>query len=119
MGAGPVPEKIFGEEERVGIGMVRHGIGFAVYLGLFLVALPVDAFAQAKPALSGGDTAWIIVATALVLFMTMPGLALFYGGLVRARNVLSVLMHCAVICCVASTSGWSLATAWRSAMAAV
>ena len=40
------------------------------------------------------DTAWIIVATALVLFMTLPGLALFYGGLVRARNVLSVFMHC-------------------------
>jgi hypothetical protein len=41
----------------------------------------------------GADTAWIIVATALVLFMTLPGLALFYGGLVRARNVLSVFMH--------------------------
>ncbi|UWQ20308.1 ammonium transporter [Jannaschia sp. W003] len=42
----------------------------------------------------GADTAWIIVATALVLFMTLPGLALFYGGLVRSRNVLSVFMHC-------------------------
>ena len=45
-------------------------------------------------AMNGADTAWIIVATALVLFMTLPGLALFYGGLVRARNVLSVFMHC-------------------------
>ena len=44
--------------------------------------------------MNGADTAWIIVATALVLFMTLPGLALFYGGLVRARNVLSVFMHC-------------------------
>jgi Amt family ammonium transporter len=43
--------------------------------------------------MNGADTAWIIVATALVLFMTLPGLALFYGGLVRARNVLSVFMH--------------------------
>lgn len=42
----------------------------------------------------GADTAWIIVATALVLFLTLPGLALFYGGLVRGRNLLSVFMHC-------------------------
>ncbi|MGZ6176261.1 MAG: ammonium transporter, partial [Candidatus Binataceae bacterium] len=49
-----------------------------------------------------GDTAWVIAASALVLFMTLPGLALFYGGLVRARNVLSVLMHCFVICCIVS-----------------
>ena len=41
-----------------------------------------------------GNTAWIITATALVLFMTLPGLALFYGGLVRSKNVLSVLMQC-------------------------
>lgn len=52
--------------------------------------------------MNGADTAWIIVATALVLFMTMPGLALFYGGLVRARNVLSVLMHCVSIACLTS-----------------
>ena len=48
----------------------------------------------AKPALDSGDTAWMITATALVLFMTLPGLALFYGGLVRSKNVLSVLMQC-------------------------
>jgi len=52
--------------------------------------------------MNGADTAWIIVATALVLFMTLPGLALFYGGLVRARNVLSVLMHCISIACLMS-----------------
>ena len=52
--------------------------------------------------MNGADTAWIIVATALVLFMTLPGLALFYGGLVRARNVLSVLMHCVAIACLMS-----------------
>lgn len=52
--------------------------------------------------MNGADTAWIIVATALVLFMTLPGLALFYGGLVRARNVLSVLMQCIAIACLMS-----------------
>ena len=61
----------------------------------------------------GADTAWIIVATALVLFMTLPGLALFYGGLVRARNVLSVLMQCYAIACAMSiawlVAGYSIA----------
>ena len=61
----------------------------------------------------GADTAWIIVATALVLFMTLPGLALFYGGLVRARNVLSVFMHCYAIACAMSVAwlafGYSIA----------
>ncbi len=52
--------------------------------------------------MNGADTAWIIVATALVLFMTLPGLALFYGGLVRARNVLSVFMQCFAIACLMS-----------------
>ena len=88
-------------------------IGFSFSGAILALVVPGDAFAQEAAKLSGGDTAWIIVATALVLFMTMPGLALFYGGLVRARNVLSVLMHCAVICCVASilwlAVGYSLA----------
>ncbi|KNG94108.1 ammonium transporter [Pseudaestuariivita atlantica] len=61
----------------------------------------------------GADTAWIIVATALVLFMTLPGLALFYGGLVRSRNVLSVFMHCFAIASVMSVlwlvAGYSIA----------
>ncbi|MGH6905039.1 MAG: ammonium transporter [Geminicoccaceae bacterium] len=75
-----------------------------VSLASFAVVLwPIRAFSQeAAPQLSAGDTAWIITATALVLFMTLPGLALFYGGLVRARNLLSVLMHCFSICCVVS-----------------
>jgi Amt family ammonium transporter len=67
------------------------------------------------PALNAGDTAWLITATALVLFMTLPGLALFYGGLVRTKNVLSVLMQCFVIACVVSVIwvvyGYSLAFA--------
>ena len=52
--------------------------------------------------MNGGDTAWVLTATALVLFMTIPGLALFYGGLVRTKNVLSVLMQCFAITCVVS-----------------
>ena len=49
-----------------------------------------------------GNTAWILTSTALVLFMTLPGLALFYAGLVRASNILSVLMHCFTIACISS-----------------
>jgi len=67
-----------------------------------LAMLPDNAWAQDAAKLSDGNTAWIITATALVLFMTMPGLALFYGGLVRSKNVLSVLMHCFAITCVSS-----------------
>jgi Amt family ammonium transporter len=55
-----------------------------------------------------GDTAWMLTSTALVLFMTLPGLALFYGGLVRSRNVLSVLMQCFAIAC-AVTLIWVIA----------
>ena len=63
--------------------------------------------------LNSGDTAWILVATALVLFMTIPGLALFYGGLVRVKNVLSVLMQClaltGMITVLSTIAGYSLA----------
>ena len=52
--------------------------------------------------IDGADTAWILTSTVLVLFMTLPGLALFYAGLVRAQNVLSVLMHCFAIACLVS-----------------
>jgi Amt family ammonium transporter len=52
--------------------------------------------------MDGANTAWILTSTALVLFMTLPGLALFYGGLVRSKNVLSVLMQCFGIACMAS-----------------
>ena len=79
-------------------------------LALFLVALPSAAFADE---LDTGDTAWILVSTALVLFMTLPGLALFYGGLVRTKNVLSVLMQCLALAGVVTVLwvvfGYSLA----------
>lgn len=57
---------------------------------------------SAAAEISAGDTSWLLTSTALVLFMTIPGLALFYGGLVRAKNVLSVLMQCFAITCLAS-----------------
>jgi ammonium transporter, Amt family len=80
---------------------------------LALLFWSTGAAAQEVPGVSDGDTAWIITATALVLFMTLPGLSLFYGGLVRARNLLSVLMHCFSICCLVSVLwlivGYSLA----------
>ncbi len=66
------------------------------------VIAPGISLAQDAPELNGANTAWILVSTALVLFMTLPGLALFYSGLVRSKNVLSVLMQCFSIACVIS-----------------
>ena len=57
---------------------------------------------EAAPVLNSGDTAWMLVASLLVLFMTIPGLALFYGGMVRSKNLLSVLMQCFAITCLIS-----------------
>ncbi len=79
---------------------LRILLGVLIIGGLGLISPP--ALAQEAAVLSDGNTAWILTSTALVLFMTIPGLALFYGGLVRSQNVLSVLMHCFVICCLAS-----------------
>jgi Amt family ammonium transporter len=71
---------------------------FKLFIVLFaFFALCGPAFAGEVSQLDSGDTAWILVATALVLFMTLPGLALFYGGLVRSKNVLSVLLQCFAI----------------------
>ena len=77
-----------------------------------LLALPALSLAD-EAAASGSNTAWILTSTALVLFMTLPGLALFYGGLVRSKNVLSILMQCFSIAGIASILwlivGYSLA----------
>ena len=75
--------------------LLRHGKPRAA-LGMLLVLmfLALPKLALAEDALNSGDTAWLLTSTALVLFMTIPGLALFYGGLVRTKNVLSVLMQC-------------------------
>jgi len=67
-----------------------------------IIQLADPAPTEEEATLDSGNTAWMITATALVLFMTLPGLALFYGGLVQSKNVLSVLMHCFAIACVAS-----------------
>ena len=72
---------------------------FAGLAGAFAVTLPRVAWAQ-DDALSSGDTAWMLTSSVLVLFMTIPGLSLFYAGLVRAKNVLSVMMQCFVITCL-------------------
>mgnify|MGYP001379336996 CR=1 FL=1 len=78
-------------------------------LALVVVGLPAVAWAD----VDSGDTAWLLTSTALVLFMTIPGLALFYAGLVRTRNVLSVLMQCFILVCAISvlwvTVGYTLA----------
>ena len=80
-----------------------------------LMAFSFAAFTPAIVAqeINSGDTSWILTSTALVLFMTLPGLALFYGGLVRSKNVLSVLMQCFSIACLVSVCwvvyGYSLA----------
>ena len=80
-------------------------------LPLLLVWAPDSASAQDK--LDTGDTAWILISTGLVLFMMIPGLAMFYAGLVRTRNVLSVFMHCfgiaALITVLWTLFGYSLA----------
>ena len=76
--------------------------------GALLVTFPASA-----SEISGADTAWLLTATALVLFMTLPGLSLFYGGLVRVRNVLSVLMQCFALAALMSLvwfiAGYTLA----------
>ncbi len=77
-----------------------------------LVCLTPSAFAQTAT-VNSGDTAWLLTASALVLFMTIPGLALFYGGLVRKKNIVSTLMQCFVICCLVAVlwvvAGYSIA----------
>ena len=65
-----------------------------------LLLLPATVPAQETPSIDSGDTAWMIVATALVLFMTIPGLSLFYAGLVRKKNVLSIFVQCFAITCL-------------------
>jgi Amt family ammonium transporter len=73
-----------------------------------ILALPGIALAQAKtPMLDSGATAWMLTSTALVLFMTIPGLSLFYAGMVRAKNALSVMMQCFAITCLVTVL-WAL-----------
>jgi Amt family ammonium transporter len=86
--------------------------GSAATALLLCSALPTLAQEEA-PKLDTGDTAWMLTSTALVLMMLIPGLGLFYGGMVRKKNVLSVLMQCFAACCLLSVlwmvAGYSLA----------
>ena len=91
--------------------LIRGRWGLLALLALISFAVPNAAFAQ--DTLDTGDTAWILISTGLVLFMMIPGLAMFYAGLVRTRNVLSVFMHCfgiaALITVLWTIFGYSLA----------
>ena len=83
-------------------------------LGLLAVlAGPAGAQEAAEPALDGGDTAWMLTSTVIVLMMTIPGLALFYGGMVRKKNVLATVMQSFAACCLLSivwmAAGYSIA----------
>jgi len=86
----------------------------AVLPVLLLIAAPLAGAAE-PPKLDAANTAWMITASVLVLFMTLPGLTLFYAGLVRAKNVLSVLMQCFALCCIVTlvwvAFGYSIAFA--------
>ena len=86
------------------LNVKRKGV-FASPLTIAIGLVP--SFAHAEDALSAGDTAWMLTATALVLFMTIPGLSLFYAGMVRSKNVLSVLMQCFAITALMSIL-WAL-----------
>ena len=76
-----------------------------IYLGVargLLFLSNADIALASDDQISNANTAWILTSTALVLFMTLPGLAFFYGGLVRSKNVLSVLMQCFSLACLVS-----------------
>lgn len=92
---------------------MRLKIGQAVTLAALMIATPALAQTTVAETVDTGDTAWILTSSALVLMMTLPGLALFYGGLVRAKNFLSVLIQVGAIAAIASTlwiiAGYTLA----------
>jgi Amt family ammonium transporter len=83
------------------MSFLKHGRRIAAAAACVLATAPA-AFAGTNADISAGDTAWVLASTALVLLMTLPALALFYGGLVHAKNVLSVLSQCVVIACLMS-----------------
>jgi Amt family ammonium transporter len=94
------------------IGILRRMSGLAVCAGI-IFPIECSADTPAVAVISGADTAWVLLSAALVLAMIVPGLALFYGGLVRSKNVLATIMHSFVILCLVSLLwvliGYSLA----------
>ena len=93
------------------MNFVRRALAIGA-INILALALSGRAFAAEESAIDSGDTAWLLTATAIVLMMTIPGLALFYGGMVRKKNVLSMLMQSFAITCVVSLvwmiAGYSL-----------
>ena len=91
----------------------RNLLAATTTLAAFAVMFAQPVLAQDEPKLSAGDTAWMLTSTALVLMMTIPGLALFYGGMVRKKNVLATIMQSFAVCCLMSVLwmmvGYSLA----------
>src|SRR5687767_2614680 len=97
------------DKKRTKGSSVMRGLGAAL-----LMMLPVLVFAQdAPPPPNKGDVSWLMTSTVLVILMTIPGLALFYGGMVRSKNVLSLLMQVMIVFCVGvpmfAVVGYSLA----------
>src|SRR5271167_1623995 len=100
--------------------MVRKSI-YAIARNVFVmtsvmclaIASPAAAAIPGAPKFDGADTAWLLLCATLVLMMTIPGLALFYGGMVRRKNVLSTLMQSFIVCCLVTVvwmiAGYSLA----------
>jgi len=91
---------------------LRRGFFWRPVVAAAAIVLAPTASWAGAPGADHGDTAWVLAASALVLFMTLPGLALFYAGLVRAKNALSVMIHCVSIACLISVlwlgAGYSL-----------
>ncbi len=77
--------------------MKHKKVGFGLFIILSLFMLSGNVWAEEAPKLDTGDTAWMLTSTVLVLFMTIPGLSLFYAGIVRTKNVLSVMVQCFAI----------------------
>src|SRR5512134_230154 len=93
--------------------IIRSRFSLVVFLLAPLLLHAPFAAAAEPPKLDAADTAWMLTSSVLVLFMTLPGLALFYAGLVRMKNVLSVLVQCFAITCIVTLAwvvvGYSLA----------
>ena len=94
----------------------RNKILWVTIVGLFFLwGLAPGAYAQdavSTPQISAGDTAWVLTSSALVLAMIVPGLALFYGGIVRSKNVLSTMMHSFIAICLVSVVWVFWGIAW-------
>ena len=112
-----MPMRCSSEKSRLSWGFemrkARNFLTASSTLVALLVLFAGPALAQDEPKLSAGDTAWMLTSTALVLLMTIPGLALFYGGMVRKKNVLATIMQSFAVCCLMSVLwmvvGYSLA----------